>query len=641
MSNAPLPSIRTSRTRCPRGERRCPPRSARSDAEELYAAIPERPPGVCGRSTSPRRFGRSTSSAGTSRPSSTGTRAARDAQLPRGGCWQHYVPGGLRRDRPAGGVRHRLLRRHVLRSRKAPGLFEYASMVGELVELDAVSMPTFDWGSAAATALCMAARITGRRTVLVPDSMGEERHSIVAGYCEPWVELRTIPFEPASGRLDLGAVGGLLDEETACVYLEMPGYLGTIETEAAEIAGARARGRRPRGRRRRPDLARRSRSPPGTARTSSAASCSRSGSTCTTEAALPVSSPRRTRSGSSPSIPPSSSGSDRRSSKGSTPSERSSGSGRRTSSGATRRSSPGRRSSSGGSSRARTSRSSARRGIAELGRGIMERSEYAPSGSERSLESVAGARRAVLQGVRRRLRRDGKNGRRRQPRPARARDLRRQPTCRTSSRTRAERSLLRDGDAHEGRHRSSRRRARGGAPMTLRPFHQARWNEPVILETSSPGERGMLVPEPRRRIRERGRRPAREVPEAAPRGAAEAPRAEPAADPPALPSPLAGDARERRQHPPRPGHVHDEVQPQGERGADPLADVADLHPLQDDETVQGILEVLHRFERMLCEISGLDRFSFQPAGGRRASTRTPASCGRTTKRAAKRTGTRS
>jgi glycine dehydrogenase subunit 2 len=43
--------------------------------------------------------------------------------------------------------------------------------------------------------------------------------------------------------------------------------------------------------------------------------------------------------------------------------------------------------------------------------------------------------------------------------------------------------------------------------------------------------------------------------------------------------------------------------------------VADLHPLQDDETVQGMLEVFHRFEHMLCEISGLDRFTFQPAGG--------------------------
>ena len=43
--------------------------------------------------------------------------------------------------------------------------------------------------------------------------------------------------------------------------------------------------------------------------------------------------------------------------------------------------------------------------------------------------------------------------------------------------------------------------------------------------------------------------------------------------------------------------------------------VADLHPAQDDETVQGILEIMHRFERMLCEISGMDRFTFQPGGG--------------------------
>ena len=40
--------------------------------------------------------------------------------------------------------------------------------------------------------------------------------------------------------------------------------------------------------------------------------------------------------------------------------------------------------------------------------------------------------------------------------------------------------------------------------------------------------------------------------------------------------------------------------------------VADLHPLQDDETVQGMLEVFHRFERMLCQISGLSRFTLQP-----------------------------
>ena len=30
--------------------------------------------------------------------------------------------------------------------------------------------------------------------------------------------------------------------------------------------------------------------------------------------------------------------------------------------------------------------------------------------------------------------------------------------------------------------------------MTLRPFHQASWNERILLELSSPGERGIIPP---------------------------------------------------------------------------------------------------------------------------------------------------
>jgi glycine dehydrogenase subunit 2 len=29
----------------------------------------------------------------------------------------------------------------------------------------------------------------------------------------------------------------------------------------------------------------------------------------------------------------------------------------------------------------------------------------------------------------------------------------------------------------------------------LRDFHQARWDEPIIYELSTPGERGVLLPE--------------------------------------------------------------------------------------------------------------------------------------------------
>ncbi|MCC8079506.1 MAG: aminomethyl-transferring glycine dehydrogenase subunit GcvPB [Oscillospiraceae bacterium] len=46
-----------------------------------------------------------------------------------------------------------------------------------------------------------------------------------------------------------------------------------------------------------------------------------------------------------------------------------------------------------------------------------------------------------------------------------------------------------------------------------------------------------------------------------------------------------------------------------------LPDFADIHPLQPTESVQGCLEVLYRAEKLLCEITGMDAMTFQPAAG--------------------------
>jgi glycine cleavage system P protein (glycine dehydrogenase) subunit 1 len=152
-----------------------------------------------------------------------------------GGCWQHYVPAVCDEIVNRGEFVSAYYGDTYADHGKLQALFEYASMIGELVELDAVSLPTYDWGSAAATSICMAARITERPVAVVPASIGSERRSIVEGYCEPWVELVTIPFDPASGLLDLAELRNALSEEVACVYFEMPGFLGTIETQAEEI----------------------------------------------------------------------------------------------------------------------------------------------------------------------------------------------------------------------------------------------------------------------------------------------------------------------------------------------------------------------------------------------------------------------
>jgi glycine dehydrogenase subunit 2 len=152
--------------------------------------------------------------------------------------------------------------------------------------------------------------------------------------------------------------------------------------------------------------------------------------------------------------------------------------------------------------------------------------------------------------------------------------------------------------------------------LRLRRYHQARWNEPILFELSRPGQRGILVPP-----LEQGMRDATgDVLAALPAGLQRL-------RPPQLPE-LSQNQVLR----------HYLRLSQENLGADLNIDVgqgtctmkyspkindqfarhhkiADLHPLQDEETIQGILEIYFRFEQILKEISGMDRFSLQPAAG--------------------------
>lgn len=46
-----------------------------------------------------------------------------------------------------------------------------------------------------------------------------------------------------------------------------------------------------------------------------------------------------------------------------------------------------------------------------------------------------------------------------------------------------------------------------------------------------------------------------------------------------------------------------------------LSGFLNVHPCQDDKTVQGCLEVIWKTDRLLSEITGMERFTFQPAAG--------------------------
>jgi len=154
----------------------------------------------------------------------------------------------------------------------------------------------------------------------------------------------------------------------------------------------------------------------------------------------------------------------------------------------------------------------------------------------------------------------------------------------------------------------------------LRKFHQARWDEQIIFEMSVPGERGILVPEAEEEIQLEIGDISNLVPGQLLRRAR-----------PGLPE--INQMRVNR---------HYLRLSQETLGADVNLDISqgtctmkysprvqehtaarnpgitELHPLQEPETVQGILEMYFKLEGFLKEISGMDRFSLQPGGGAHA-----------------------
>jgi glycine dehydrogenase subunit 2 len=155
----------------------------------------------------------------------------------------------------------------------------------------------------------------------------------------------------------------------------------------------------------------------------------------------------------------------------------------------------------------------------------------------------------------------------------------------------------------------------GGKPG-LRRFHQARWDEPIIFELSREGQRGILVPEVEQEISDRVGDPLAALPETMRR------RVSPALPELSQPQVLRHYVRLSQEN------LGTDLNIDVGQGTctmkyspkvnDQLARsprVTELHPLQPVDTVQGILEILYRFEQILKEISGMDRFSLQPGAG--------------------------
>lgn len=151
------------------------------------------------------------------------------------GCWQHYVPALCDEINSRGEFLTAYGGEPYNELGRFQTLFEYASMVAELVGMDVVNVPTMDWAQAAATTARMAQRYTGRRQVLIPAIIDPDKLRIMKNYCDPDVDFVEVACDQ-HGLLDLNDLKGKLSDQVAGVYFENPNYLGALEVNAQQIS---------------------------------------------------------------------------------------------------------------------------------------------------------------------------------------------------------------------------------------------------------------------------------------------------------------------------------------------------------------------------------------------------------------------
>lgn len=154
-----------------------------------------------------------------------------------GGVWPHYVPA----------VIDSVVSRQEFYTSYTPyqpeisqgmlqALFEYQSLMCELLGMEACNSSMYDWASAAGEAVRMAIRVTGRKRIVIAGNIGPSRLEVIKSYIEPITdELKIVKFDKRNGQVDLESLKSTLGNNAACFYFENPNYFGVIEEEAQEV----------------------------------------------------------------------------------------------------------------------------------------------------------------------------------------------------------------------------------------------------------------------------------------------------------------------------------------------------------------------------------------------------------------------
>jgi glycine dehydrogenase subunit 1 len=152
------------------------------------------------------------------------------------GCWLHYVPALCAEIAGRSEFLTAYAGGDMADYGRYQAMFEYQSMMGDLLSMDVVSAPVYDGTTAAGDALHIASRAAERNEVLIPGTISPNTLATIKNYCEPWLQLNAVAYDPDTGLMNLNSLREKISDETAAVLVENPGYLGFIEEQCQDIA---------------------------------------------------------------------------------------------------------------------------------------------------------------------------------------------------------------------------------------------------------------------------------------------------------------------------------------------------------------------------------------------------------------------
>ncbi len=155
-----------------------------------------------------------------------------------GGAWPHYVPAAVQYLAERGEI---LTAYTPYQPEISQGLlqmlFEYQSLISDILEMDVVNASMYDMASALGEAFLMSKRINDKSKILIPETINPFHLSVAKSYTSPHeISLISYKVDPNTGYSDIEDIKSKADDLSA-IYLEYPyQYTGIVDINAKAIS---------------------------------------------------------------------------------------------------------------------------------------------------------------------------------------------------------------------------------------------------------------------------------------------------------------------------------------------------------------------------------------------------------------------